>query len=198
MNFAAQWDAEHQNRLMAGPMPLQPVFDYFLLRKRCRVLDIGCGAGTNSQWLATQGYSVTAFDSSAAAIDRAKIRRDHADLRARLLYDVHDATQAFPYPSKQFDIALDVRALENLDSAEALFAMREIARVLNDGGHFVSLTASNERADKLTTVGKCRKMNAAEACEFMQLAGFGKSAVTHYCLAGVDDLWIVATKGIFT
>ena len=57
MNFAAQWDAEHQNRLMAGPMPLQPVFDYFLLRKRCRVLDIGCGAGTRRQPPSPRGLS---------------------------------------------------------------------------------------------------------------------------------------------
>lgn len=36
-----------------------------------RVLELGCGTGASSRWLAQQGYNVTAMDISAAALQAA-------------------------------------------------------------------------------------------------------------------------------
>ena len=41
----------------------------------CRVIEMGCGSGTNAVWLAQQGFEVTAVDLSSLAITRA---REHA------------------------------------------------------------------------------------------------------------------------
>jgi methyl halide transferase len=38
----------------------------------CRTLEIGCGTGTNSVWLAQQGFDVTGIDVAPLAVDRAK------------------------------------------------------------------------------------------------------------------------------
>jgi SAM-dependent methyltransferase len=38
----------------------------------CKALELGCGTGTNSIWLAQQGFDVTALDISASAIQRAR------------------------------------------------------------------------------------------------------------------------------
>src|SRR5262245_46034173 len=38
----------------------------------CRALDIGCGTGTHSLWLAEQGFDVLGVDVSALAIERAQ------------------------------------------------------------------------------------------------------------------------------
>jgi SAM-dependent methyltransferase len=38
----------------------------------CKVLDIGCGTGDNSIWLAQQRFQVTATDTSGIAIEKAK------------------------------------------------------------------------------------------------------------------------------
>ncbi len=40
----------------------------------CRVLDIGCGTGTNSVWLAQQGFEVTGIDLAPLAVERAQQR----------------------------------------------------------------------------------------------------------------------------
>jgi methylase of polypeptide subunit release factors len=38
----------------------------------CRTLEIGCGTGTNSVWLAQRGFEVTAIDLSPLAVDQAQ------------------------------------------------------------------------------------------------------------------------------
>ena len=51
----------------------------------CRALDIGCGTGSNSVWLAEQGFEVTGVDVAPLAIERAKDRARAAGVNARCL-----------------------------------------------------------------------------------------------------------------
>ena len=43
----------------------------------CRALELGCGTGTNSVWLAQQGFEVTGIDVAPLAVERAE-ERAHA------------------------------------------------------------------------------------------------------------------------
>lgn len=40
----------------------------------CRALELGCGTGTNSVWLAQQGFEVTGVDLASLAVERAENR----------------------------------------------------------------------------------------------------------------------------
>ena len=51
----------------------------------CRALDIGCGTGTNSVWLAQQGFEVTGIDLAPLAVERAEKRADAAGVKARFV-----------------------------------------------------------------------------------------------------------------
>jgi SAM-dependent methyltransferase len=51
----------------------------------CRVLEIGCGTGTNSVWLAQQGFDVTGIDMAPLAIEQAQKRARAAGVEARFL-----------------------------------------------------------------------------------------------------------------
>jgi SAM-dependent methyltransferase len=44
----------------------------------CRTLELGCGTGASSVWLAQQRFDVTAFDLSPLAIDHARQRSNQA------------------------------------------------------------------------------------------------------------------------
>jgi methyl halide transferase len=51
----------------------------------CRALDIGCGTGTNSVWLAQQGFEITGVDLAPLAVERAKECAHAAGVTANFL-----------------------------------------------------------------------------------------------------------------
>jgi SAM-dependent methyltransferase len=51
----------------------------------CRALDIGCGTGTNSVWLAQQGFEATGIDLAPLAVERAKERARAAGVDAQFV-----------------------------------------------------------------------------------------------------------------
>jgi SAM-dependent methyltransferase len=57
----------------------------------CRALEIGCGTGTNSLWLAQQGFEVTGVDLAPLAVERANERAEAAGVQAR--FEVADVLQ---------------------------------------------------------------------------------------------------------
>jgi SAM-dependent methyltransferase len=48
----------------------------------CRALEIGCGTGTNSVWLAQQGFEVTGIDVAPLAVEQAQRRAGAAGVKA--------------------------------------------------------------------------------------------------------------------
>jgi SAM-dependent methyltransferase len=67
----------------------------------CRAIEIGCGTGTNSVWLAQQGFEVTGFDLAPLAVERAEQRARAAGVQARFLaadvLDLPDLAGAFAF-----------------------------------------------------------------------------------------------------
>ena len=51
----------------------------------CKALDIGCGTGDNSIWLAQQGFEVTGTDVADLALDEAKKKASQADVTCAFL-----------------------------------------------------------------------------------------------------------------
>ncbi len=177
MSYAAEWDAEHAKREMYGG-PLQSTKTFFETWKDAdnprRVLDIGCGQGTNTIWLAQQGFKVWGFDSSPVAVNRLlkySLNNGLYKLRTAPQAIVADATKPWPYIAGAFDIAFEIRVLENLTVEEAQFAYKEVGRVLKPDGIFYCLTASPGRKDKHTTVGRMRTTTDLKLADWLAAAG---------------------------
>lgn len=103
------------------------------------ILEIGCGAGLLSVSLAQSGYRVEATDRLEAMVGLTRELAASQGVSDRITLkkcDVHD----LPYPDNSFDFAVALGVLPWLHSPER--ALREVARVLRDGGQFV-VTADN-------------------------------------------------------
>ncbi len=94
-----------------------------------RVLDVGCGAGFLSNYLAGAGFEVTGLDASRSSIEVAA--RHDATGKAR--YVLGDAL-LLPFPDRTFDVVCAMDFLEHVEQPAR--AIAEVARVLKPGGAF--------------------------------------------------------------
>jgi SAM-dependent methyltransferase len=99
-----------------------------------RVLDLGCGSGPYSVWLAEQGASVVGLDLSqtmvSLALERAAEQNVTADFR------VADIREPLPFGNSEFDLVFSSTALHYVEDLGE--TMKEIARVMKQTGRFVA------------------------------------------------------------
>lgn len=107
-----------------------------------KVLDAGCGSGTNSLWLARQGFSVTGVDFSEFALGKAKEQARSDGLAERIDLRVGDLTR-LEFADAGFDAVFCIGVLMHIPDVEA--ALEELVRVLRPGGALV-IAESNARA----------------------------------------------------
>ncbi|MCC7259229.1 MAG: class I SAM-dependent methyltransferase [Gammaproteobacteria bacterium] len=114
--------------------PPQLLVDALAARSRPgAALDVGCGAGTYSLFLARQGYNVTAVDFMPQAIDM--VRRAAADAGLQITACQADVTTWVP--PQRFDVVLDVGCLHSFDAHGHALYKTQLLRWLAPGGDFV-------------------------------------------------------------
>lgn len=116
-------------RLWQAPVAekkLVPVFAHNDLRAVRRVLDVGCGPGTNTHHFAHADY--LGIDYNAGYIESA--RRRH-----RRPFVVADVTQYSVADTERFDFILVNSLLHHLDTPGAERVLRHLQGLLTDDGH---------------------------------------------------------------
>ncbi len=94
-------------------------------------LDLGCGTGRHTAWLAESGAKVTAVDFSEGMLAEAR-RKPWASTVRFLPHDLH---QPLPFSSGTFDLVVSGLVLEHLQDLDLFF--REARRVLRSSGRAV-------------------------------------------------------------
>lgn len=100
-----------------------------------RVLELGCGAGDLSLWLARRGYDVSGVDISPAAVEWAKEKASARGLQAA--FSVGNVVDLRDYPDDHFDLVLDGHCLHCIIGDDRRSFLGSGRRVLGTAGCFV-------------------------------------------------------------
>jgi len=129
---ATTWDMRYTcSELVWGAAPNRFVAAELEGLQPGRALDIACGEGRNTIWLATRGWQATGIDFSAVALDRAARRAAEAGVEDRVTFVVGDV-EVGELPTGPFDAV--VVAYLQLPEAPRRSALRRAALVLAPGG----------------------------------------------------------------
>ena len=136
----ANWEAEAENWVRWARTPgfdaywtySPSFFDEIVPAPSRQTLEIGCGEGRVARDLKKRGHQVVGVDSSPTLLRYAK----EADPDGR--YELADAA-ALPFAEGSFDLVVAYNSL--MDIADMPGAIKESARVLDNGGRFcISVT----------------------------------------------------------
>jgi SAM-dependent methyltransferase len=97
------------------------------------VLDIGCGTGENSIYLAGRGHAVVGIDLAPRAIELSKEKSKARGVPAEFL--VRDVTKSLDFDTG-FDTAIDAAVFHVFDDEGKRAYIRSLAGVVRPGGRF--------------------------------------------------------------
>ena len=100
-----------------------------------KALDIGCGAGTDSVYLAQQGWDVTSLDFVAKALEYTQKRAREKGVDVTPV----EADITAWEPPHQYDLVLDHGLLHNMDPVRYPAYRECLMKALTDDGEFVLL-----------------------------------------------------------
>lgn len=92
------------------------------------VVEIGCGTGRNTQWLALHATTVLALDFSEGMLRQARDRVQSPNVQ----FKQHDIRAAWPVEDASADLVIAMLVMEHIEHLDPIFA--ESARSLRRGG----------------------------------------------------------------
>jgi SAM-dependent methyltransferase len=114
------------------------------------IVDVACGIGTQSIGLALRGYTVTASDLSARAVERAGAEARRRGVTIEL--SVADMRSAHQHHARQFDvvIACDNAIPHLLNDDHILLALRQMYQCTRPGGGCLVTVRDYEKEERGT------------------------------------------------
>jgi thioredoxin reductase/SAM-dependent methyltransferase len=104
----ADWDRRYSGTQMWSGNPNGALVNELDGAPPARALDVGAGEGGDALWLAARGWTVTASDISARALDRIEAEAARRGLRVGLHHA--DANGLAAFPAEAFDLVLAMYA----------------------------------------------------------------------------------------
>lgn len=120
---------------------------------RGRALDVGCGAGVFSVWMAEQGFDVTGIDLFPEATDMARERAEKHGVQIELVTgDLFEYT-----PARTFDLVFDSGCLHSLVGGNVPRYKQQLLRWLARDADYVLLHWGKRHAFDWRPIGPRRR-----------------------------------------
>ena len=104
-----------------------------------KALDICCGAGTNTVYLAEKGFQVTGIDISSKAVEYARKKAEQANVKINFM------VQNFlklPFKDEEFDFVFDMGCFHHVEVEDRNTFIKRISRVLKNDGLYLLICFS--------------------------------------------------------
>ncbi|MDQ7781826.1 MAG: class I SAM-dependent methyltransferase [Desulfomonilaceae bacterium] len=111
---------------------LEFAFSSPLFKPGSRILELGCGTGDISLWLASQGHDVIGVDISTAAIHWAKEKAGETGMRVKFV--VSDVCHMKELDDDSFDVVIDSHCFHCIIGEDRSRFLKGARRVLVRGG----------------------------------------------------------------
>ena len=138
------WEREYRNPKLVtkneGPQADTLRFLKFLRKEEKfkvevkNILDLGCGTGRNSNYLAEEGNKVIGIEISKTALKLAQTRAK--ELNVIVDYRLGDIGEPYEIEENSIDIVLDITSSNSLNEKGREIYLSECSRVLKPGGYF--------------------------------------------------------------
>ena len=181
-SFDNEWEKIHASQEW-GKYPSENVIRFIARnyyskdRLKTRILDFGCGAGSNTWYLAKEGFDVYAFDGSVSAVEKTKKRLKEEKLNGGENIIVCDALE-LPYEEEYFDCVIDNAVVYANTYANINLMYSNIYRILKTDGKLFSVVFATETTGYKT--GKEIEKNTYSDIQEGALAGRGITGITYY------------------
>jgi ubiquinone/menaquinone biosynthesis C-methylase UbiE len=101
-----------------------------------RILDLACGTGRHTLYLAKRGFEVYATDMAGTALKMAQKKAESLDLNS-IHFQEHDM-RSIPYIDGFFDVVICTLAIHHGTASQIQQTVNEIYRVLKDSGMVIT------------------------------------------------------------
>lgn len=172
-----------------------------------KVLDLGCGSGRHTVYLAKNGFDVYGIDVARKGIEITKAWLKKEKLKADL--KIGDIYEKLPYPNDFFNALISTQTLHHNRVENIRKLIKEIERILRPKG-LIFITVSRKRTKKemekiLKPKEKIWKLKIIAPRTIIPLSGNEKGLI-HYCFNErilkkefrnfrIDDIWIESKRG---
>jgi ubiquinone/menaquinone biosynthesis C-methylase UbiE len=119
---------------LGKPRPILVEFVEKGFIKKGKALDLCCGAGTNTVYLAKKGFEVTAIDISQKAIEYAKEKAEHANVKINFMMR---SFVDLPFQDEEFNFVFDMGCFHHVKIEDRASFIGGVYRVLKKGGDYL-------------------------------------------------------------
>lgn len=114
------------------------------------VLDLGCGQGRHSVYLARNGMRVSGIDGAPEGIKQTQAKMEVDGLAGD--FREGDIYEPLPYPDGSFDALISTQTIDHAEIEEIQRLIKEMERVLTPDG-IIFITVANNKKEQLSKKG---------------------------------------------